>query len=74
MRHLCRKQKNMIRRWVKKEYFDKGAEKPMFFDCCKDWPEETYDKIANVMQFECFDSHVDRFIDDIKTLSDCKII
>ncbi len=74
MRHLNRKQKNSLRKYVKARWFDQGHIKPMFFNCTQDLTDDMYWAVFNIMPFECFDSHVDRFVDDIKTLSDCKII
>lgn len=74
MRHLSRKQKNALRRYVKAKWFDKGEEKPMFFNCDRDLIADAYWHIFTMHEFECFDSCVNNFVDDIKTLADCKII
>ncbi len=74
MRHLSRKQKNMLRKHVKATYGDKWEEKPFCFNACNDLPDDVYWKISNVMPFECFDTHVENFVDDIETIADCKVI
>ncbi len=80
MRHLSRKQKNLIRKFVKNKYSDNSQDcglspdRPAFFNCNQDMPTDVYWLISRVHEFECFDSHVDRFIDDIRNISDCKII
>ncbi len=79
MRNLSRKQKNEIRTWVKDRYYVKNCgrgldHKPMFFNCTEDMESETYWELYALNQHECFDSNVDRFVNDIRTVADCKII
>ena len=74
MRHLSRKQKNYIRKHIKKNYFEKGLDKPMFFNCTKDLPDDVYWTVYMMHGFECFDSCVDNFVDEIRNVEDCRVI
>ncbi len=74
MRQLNRKQKNMLRRYVKARWFDNNLTKPMFFNCIQDLTCDMYDAVFDRGRHECFDQNVDRFVDDIETVKDCKVI
>jgi len=74
MRNLSRKQKNMLRKYVKERYFEQNEVKPMFFDGWNDLPYDSYWDIHDTHCFENFDSCVDSFVNDIKTINDCKVI
>ena len=74
MRHLSRKQKNYIRKHIKKNYFEKGIDKPYCFNCNEDLQYEIYIHIAKMLEFENFDSQVDNFVDEIRSVEDCRVI
>jgi hypothetical protein len=74
MRNLNRKQKNVIRKYIKKTFFDTGIVKPYFFNCECDLSTELYWKLFRLNEFENFNSCVDSFVDDIKTIENCKVI
>jgi hypothetical protein len=48
--------------------------KPMFFNCDNDLIGEAYYHVSDMNCFENFDTEVERFVNDIKTVEDCKII
>jgi len=76
MRKLSRKQKNALRRYVHEVYGTVGSVriKPMFFNCEVDLIGEAFFHIKAMNDFETFHSDVNRFVDDIKTVEDCKVI
>jgi hypothetical protein len=74
MRNLNRKQKNSLRRYVKARWFENDLTKPTYFNCVQDLTVDFYDYVFGLNRFECFDSCVDRFMNDIKTVNDCKVV
>jgi hypothetical protein len=76
MRKLSRKQKNALRKYVHQKYGTMGSidAKPMFFNCESDLNGEAYFHVSSMNEFENFDTEVERFVNDIRTVEDCKII
>ncbi|MCP3966803.1 MAG: hypothetical protein GY718_10700 [Lentisphaerae bacterium] len=74
MKGLNRKQKNMLRRYVKEEFFTLSIIPPMFYNCNADMPEDLYWEVFKMNPHEYFDGNVNRFISDINSIDDCKVI
>ncbi len=74
MRHLNRKQKNILRRHGR-NLIEQDL-KPAHFDCYNysHMTEKLHEMIEAMNCYENLDSDIDRFMNDIKTVADCKVI
>ncbi len=80
MRKLGRKQKNIIRKYIKNTYADSSqpsglsADRPMFYSCERYMEHSIFLEIEAVNDFEIITQCIDHFVDDIRNISDCKTI